>query len=251
MREEFAACAANFFYFVKYLTVNKYVWFNDHYESRLVPFEQHSFHERLINSFENERFNLVIKPRQIGFSTLVSVYALWKAMFRLDQSIMINCKTDREAIDHSCQLNHIVERMPDDLKPKFGKKNDHQWHLEETNSRLYFHTCEAACGKALNLLILEEAAFIPNIDSHWKAMYPTLSTGGSCIVGSTPNGDRNWFYETCMNSWMGGNSFKVNEVRFYEHPFYQDKGRLKEMRNNLGQKGFHQEVLCEFLPCNK
>jgi phage FluMu gp28-like protein len=45
-------------------------------------------------------------------------------------------------------------------------------------------------------LIIDEAAFIEKMDDHWKAMYPTLSTGGNCIAISTVNGIGNWYEET-------------------------------------------------------
>ena len=51
----------------------------------------------------------------------------------------------------------------------------------------------------LSLLILDETAFIDKIDEIWTAAQQTLSTGGSCIALSTPNGVGNWFHKT----WVG------------------------------------------------
>ena len=49
------------------------------------------------------------------------------------------------------------------------------------------------------IIDIDEAAFIDKIDEIWTASQQTLTTGGSCISLSTPNGVGNWFHKTWVD----------------------------------------------------
>ena len=72
---------------------------------------------------------------------------------------------------------------------------------------------DAARGESLSLLIVDECAFIKNIDDIWTAAYPTMSRGGSAILISTPNGIGNFFYNTWRNADKDAPSDKKNNFR--------------------------------------
>lgn len=78
-------------------------------------------------------------------------------------------------------------------------------------------------------------------------MYPILSCGGNCFVLSTVNGIGNWFEETYHDALSAKNSWFVSHFDYSECPDYQDKEKVAEMRKNIGEKNWHQEVLCDFL----
>ena len=58
---------------------------------------------------------------------------------------------------------------------------------------------DAGRSEALSLLVFDEAAFIDKIEDIWISSQSTLSTGGSAIILSTPNGVGNFFHKT----WVG------------------------------------------------
>lgn len=109
---------------------------------------------------------------------------------------------------------------------------------------IWFYTLEAARGKSLTHLILDEAAFIPKIETHWKAMYPTISTGGRCTVVSTQNGPKTWFNTILEDARNARNDFKEFKCSYLEHPIYNDTKWAKETKKVLGKKGWLQEVEC-------
>src|SRR5689334_10594985 len=90
--EEFAKCTLSFFYFSE-----NYVKINHPIRGR-VPFELYDFQRRVVNDFENHQFNIVSKFRQAGLTTVALIWSLWRCMFKLDERIMVMCKTDREAV---------------------------------------------------------------------------------------------------------------------------------------------------------
>lgn len=105
-----------------------------------------------------------------------------------------------------------------------------------------------------NCLFLDELAFInPRIQSElWASIAPTLSTGGSAIITSTPNGDSELFAQLWRGSitngigQVGENKFFSTRVYWDEHP---DRGEdyYNTMRAQLGDLVCRQEVDGEFL----
>jgi hypothetical protein len=169
-------------------------------------------------------------------------------MFKLDQQIMLISKTDREATDTGAIIDRAVEHLPSWLIPKKDKKwNDHLKEFSDTGGALKFYSPEASRGKSVTFLIIDEAAFIPDMDKHWKAMWPVLSTGGSCVLISTVNGMGNWYEQTYNDAKEKRNMFNVIDLDYWEHPEYNNEKWIDEQKRQLGEKGFLQEVLREFL----
>jgi hypothetical protein len=243
--EEIAKCVESFPYFC-----HKYVKIL-HPTKGLVPFIMYKYQARSIEYYQKHRFNIISKFRQGGLTTVTLLYGLWKCMFQLDQQIMALSKTDREAVGIGMMVDRAVQHMPSWIKPKKdGKWNDHLKQFPDTGGALQFFSPEAARGKSVTFLIIDEAAFIPDMDNHWKAMWPVLSTGGSCVLVSTVNGLGNWYEEMYTNAKDGKNMFHVIDLDYWEHPDYSPKNNPnweKEQRSQLGEKGFLQEVLRSFL----
>ena len=107
----------------------------------------------------------------------------------------------------------------------------------------------------------DELAFVPPrmATEFWAAIQPTLSTGGSCIVTSTPNGDTDQFsqiwneanrrfdvYGNVTQTGCGENGFYPLLMLWNLHP---DRGEdfKKEYISKLGEDNFAREYDCIFL----
>lgn len=244
-KDEIVKCSQSFSYFCqKYIRIL-------HPVKGLIPFLLFKYQARCIEEYKENRFNIISKFRQGGLTTVTLLYGLWKCMFELDQQIMTLSKTDREAVGTGMIIDRAVEHMPDWIKPqKTGKWNDHLKQFPDTGGALQFYSPEAARGKSVTFLIIDEAAFIPEMENHWKAMWPVLSTGGSCVLVSTVNGLGNWYEETYTKAKAGENKFHVIDLDYWEHPDYNEKYNpdwVNEQRAQLGERGFLQEVMRSFL----
>jgi hypothetical protein len=91
----------------------------------------------------------------------------------------------------------------------------------------------------------------------WTALSPTLSTGGKCIITSTPNSDEDqfaliWteankkFDEFGNEQKLGQNGFASFFAHWAEHPDRDDKWAQTE-RSKIGEERFRREFDCEFL----
>ncbi len=245
--EELIRCARSFRHFVEnHLTTR-------HPVRGEVQFKLYDHQERIAQTAEENRFVLSVKYRQGGFTDGVLAFFLWKCLFSLDQSIVCLSKTDRQAVDMGREVRRWLDLLPDFLKPAMDKDNDHEKRFAETNCKLWFHAPQAACGRSVDWLFIDEAAFIPDMDQHWKAIYPTLACGGRAIIQSTPNGkyrnkktkENTWFYDLVSGSRRGENSFTLLEHDYRKQPDFTPT-KVEEMKRNLGERGFQQEILCEF-----
>ena len=101
-----------------------------------------------------------------------------------------------------------------------------------------------------NCLFLDEFAFVKPIvqEEFWTSILPTLSTGGSCICTSTPNGDANlfaqlWRQATNKSQGDGDIPFVPLHVRWDQPPGRDEKFKQQQIKL-LGEDKWRQEYEC-------
>ena len=60
-----------------------------HPEKGLIPFSLYGYQQQTIKDFEDYRFNIVLKARQLGLSTAVAGYIAWMLLFRRQKSVLV------------------------------------------------------------------------------------------------------------------------------------------------------------------
>lgn len=236
---ELVKCAKDFVYFCEHYVTIK-TWKDNNYQQ--VPFKLYPFQEELAEHWMDNRFSIGSKFRQGGFTTLAVIYGLWNCLFKVDQRIMYLAKTDRDAIDDGGRVAETaLAHMPEWMKG-LSMKNDHTKKFD-TGSVLRFHTPQACCGMGVDLLIIDEASFIKDIELHWKAMWPVLSTGGRCIVQSSVNTDEDWFWERIIDARAGVGMFKEFKCHYTDRPEFAQMAWETQMKSQLGLQGWDVDVL--------
>jgi hypothetical protein len=240
--EEVIKCAKNFFYFC-----HRYVKIL-HPKFGTIPFILYKYQRKVIKEYEINRFNMISKFRQGGLSTVSVLWGLWKCMFQKDQQIYFLSKTDREALVAGDIARKAMDNFPYWLYDKnHADITKHEKNFVDIGSKICFYTPEAARGKSATYIMIDEAAFIDNMSEHWKAMYPVVAAGGNVEVISTVNGLGNWYEETYHEAQSGKNFFNIIDLDYWEHPLYANPKWAEESRVNLGEKGWQQEILRDFL----
>ena len=105
---------------------------------------------------------------------------------------------------------------------------------------------DAARSEAVSLLLIDEAAFIDNIEETFTAAQQTLATGGQCMALSTPNGIGNWFHQTWEKAESRENSFLPIRLPWTVHPERNQSWR-EQQDADLGPRMAGQECDCDFL----
>lgn len=243
--QELKRCAEDPVYFIEnYVKIQ-------HPTKGAVAFDLHPYQRKVIKAYLDERFVVVLSARQTGKTTISAAYLLWYSIFHFDKTILVASNKNNNAMEMILRIQYAYEYLPQWLKP--GIKED-GWNKHSTRfdngSRIESTATseDAGRGMSISLLYLDEFAFVnANIQNEfWTAMSPTLSTGGSCIMTSTPNGDSDIFAQIWRGAKLGVNGFLPIHIAWNEPPGRDEKFKQEEI-GRIGEQRWMQEYECQFL----
>ena len=241
IQREYLKCASDPVHFMrKYCTIQ-------HPTKGKVKFDLYPFQEKCLTEFKDNRYNIILKARQLGISTLSAGYSLWLMLFHNDKNILVIATGKETAKNLVTKVRVMYEGMPQWLKT--GTEEINKLSLRFKNgSQIKAIASNESAGRseALSLLIIDEAAFIDRIDTIWTAAQQTLSTGGGCIALSTPNGVGNWFHKQWLGAEEGTNQFNTIKLHWTDHP-ERDQVWRDEQDKILGPSQAAQECDTDFL----
>jgi len=226
--------------------MNKYLKIQ-HPLKGLIPFNTFDFQDDCIKDFNDHRFNIILKSRQLGLSTLVAAYSVWQAIFYKEKNILIIATKLAVAQNFIRKVKTYIKSVPHWLLvPTITANNKQQVEFSNGSQIKAVPTSEdAGRSEALSLLVVDEAAFVRNFDELWMGLYPTLSTGGRAIILSTPNGVGGQYHELYIKAERKENEFNPIKLMWDVHPERNDDWFEKETKN-MSQKQISQELLCDF-----
>jgi intein/homing endonuclease len=175
--EEIMRCGRDPSYFIsKYIKIS-------HPLKGTLPFETYDFQDRCLKAFQENRFVITNKSRQLGLSTLSAAYSLWMALFQKEKNILCIATRLEVAKNFVRKVDGMLNSLPPWLVlPQIAMRSVK--HIQFSNgSKIQAVPTgqDAGRSEALSLLILDEAAHIENVDDLWLGLRPTLS----CLVGNT------------------------------------------------------------------
>jgi hypothetical protein len=213
----------------------------------LIPFETYGFQDDCVKQFQQHRFNIVLKSRQLGLSTVSAAYVVWYAIFKKDKNILVIATKLNTAINYIKQVKSMLDGLPAWVLLTKFEPTKQSIRFDNGSSITAVPTSpDAGRSEALALLIVDEAAFIRDFDEIWTSLYPTLSTGGSAIILSTPNGVGGQYYKLWTEAETGANDFNPIRLSWDVHPEHDQAWFDKETRN-LTKRQIAQEFLCDFV----
>jgi len=217
-----------------------------HHNKGIASFKPYEFQKRLVRMIEEKRFIIGTKFRQGGFTTTLALYGLWKCLSSEGQSIGIIVRSDHEAMRIGEMVNGIIDRLPDWLKVKIGRRSKREIRFSNDSIMWFMHP-EASCGRSMTHIMIDEAAYIDNMDSWWKCYYPCISLGGKAIVLSTVNKDNDWFHKVFMDAVNRKNQFNIFSADYMEYPDFRSCEWQDKMRTQLGSEGFKRQYEQHFV----
>lgn len=242
--EEYVKCSEDPVYFIK--TYCKIV----NVDLGLIHFDMWDFQEEMVYKFEDNRFVICKMPRQVGKTTTVASYLLWKIVFTPTYNVAILANKDTQAREILSRVQLMFEHLPKWLQMGVVEWNKGNIELENGSKILASATSSSAIrGGSYNLVYLDEFAFVPsNIQEEFFAsVYPTISSGSTTkiLITSTPNG-MNMFYKLWADSEEGRNLYIRHDVHWSQIPGRDEKWKTETV-SNTSEEQFRQEYECEFL----
>jgi hypothetical protein len=216
----------------------------------LIPFKLYDFQKEIIGNYLISNKILTAATRQCGKTSVYTVIALHYASYNKNKQIGILANKESTAIEILDRIKRAYEHLPFFLK--CGVKEFNKKSIEFDNGSKIMASASSSDnlrGFSLNMVIIDEMAFLKNVDSFMTSVLPTISSGktSKLLIASTPNG-LNSFYQYVKNAREGKNNFMLTEAPWWVIPGRDEdwkKRTLAEMNNDVDK--FAQEYACEFL----
>jgi len=237
IKDEFRKCAKDPVYFMR-----KYCMIQ-HPTKGKINFNLYDFQEKTLDALKHHDYNIILKSRQLGISTLSAGYSLWTMVFGEDKNILVIATKQEVAKNLVTKVRVMHDNLPSWLKGK--SVEDNKLSLRFANGsqiKAISSGGDAGRSEALSLLIIDEAAFVDRIEEIWASSQQTLATGGKAIILSTPNGVGNFFHKSWTDAMAGG-QFNPIKLHWSLHPERDQEWRDKQ-DELLGPKFAAQECDC-------
>ena len=209
----------------------------------LVNFDLYPYQEKMFDHFNDNRFSIVLACRQSGKSISSVVYLLWYAVFHPEKTIAVLANKGATAREMLARVTLALENLPFFLQP--GCRALNKGSIEfSNNSRIIAAATSGSSirGMSVNLLFLDEFAFVERGVEFCTSTYPVISSGKDTkvIITSTANGIGNTYHKI----WEGAVQ-KVNEYKAFTVNWWDVPGRDEEWKrqtiSNTSQLQFDQE----------
>ena len=242
--QEYVRCSKDVVYFTE--TYMKII----NVDKGLVNFKLYPYQVEMLKSFADNRFNIVTTARQAGKSTTTCAFILWYIIFNPEKTVALLANKGDTAREILGRIQLAYQHLPKWLQQGIVEWNKGSFVLEN-NSRVIAAatSTDSIRGYSINMLFIDEAAFIENWDEFFTSVYPTISSGqeSKIVLVSTPNG-LNHFHSIWQNAAQKRNQYKCLKVLWQDVPGRDDKWKQDTLAAmNFDLEKFDQEYNCEFL----
>ena len=244
MEEEFARCADDILYFAE-----RYFFIRTLDDGTIkIPLYDFQKIWLRISEMPDVRFRQWLAARQTSKSTTITIEILHSVIFNEGFEVGIVAQAPGTAAEILKRVRTAYE-----LLPRWMQIGVEEWQkgsfVLENKSNVFFASAlsDKLRGKSLNHVLVDEAAFVKDMDGFFTATFPTISRSkvAKFTIISTPNGRRGYFYDNWVKATKGKNDFFTFMVKWYHVP-EEDDFKEKEMAR-VGALRFRQERNCEFI----
>ena len=243
MRREYLLCAVDIEYFAR-----KYVKIIN-LDKGKVNIDPYPYQLKMWKEFQRNRFSIVLAARQSGKSIGYVVYLLHQIIFNKEYKIALLANKGATARQILSRVTLSLENLPFFLQP--GCKALNKGSIEfETDSTIYAASTgkDAIRGDSVNMVVLDEFAFVDNDTEFMTSTYPVVTAGTTTkiIIVSTANGIGNQFYKIYNGAINKVNEYHPIRVDWWEVPGRDEKWKLQTIANT-SEIQFAQEFGNDFI----
>ena len=161
-------------------------------EASVSRFEFFPWQDELADAMERESKILLLKARQIGFSTIITARVVWVACRYPNSEVLVASKDDDAAKRLVLKARLIgIKNLPEWMQKRVGVNNRESSAIRFDNGSVVESTTvrgEPGRGMTLRLLVLDEWAYAQDPSQAWQAAQPAFEDAGQVIAGSSAKG---------------------------------------------------------------
>jgi hypothetical protein len=208
--------------------------------------------KKILRGLKDNRFFCLLASRQVGKSTIATIFILWMANFFPDQKILLVANKESTAIEIFGRVRMAYEMLPVWLKSPVVEYAKTAMELENGSSiKITTTTGTAGRGSSCSLLIIDEAAFIEShlLGPFWASVFPIISSSkkAKVFMCSTANGTGNLFHQIYTESIEGKNNWGNHKILWSDIPG-RDETWKEEIKSGLASnEKWEQEFDCQFI----
>ena len=195
-----------------FLYFTSHFWCIRHPERGKILLDCRDAQRETVDTWLNNRYVVVLKARQIGFSTLIATYAFWLTFFYPDRAVVLISKTERESAKLLQKAKYGYRFLPEWMKFRGPMR------IENTQAKLTWSNesgveslpsaSDPGRGESVFLVVVDEIGYLPNSEEAYAAIEPIADVGGRIIMLGTANGEGNLLHWLWTNSQQRGNRYK-------------------------------------------
>lgn len=243
--QEWLRCATDPVYFIETY------WKIVHPDRGLIPFVLRPFQREAIAAYQKHRMIALLCSRQIGKTSVTAAFVGWYIIFHSNSTVGILADKQETAIEIHDRLKTGYENVPHWLKQGFVKWNIKSIKLENGSGvQVSATTINAGRGRSFSIVFLDEFAAVKKhiADKFKAAIIPTIASGTQTklFVTSTPQG-KNHFYKIVKEAERPNSHWHLIKADYRADPMRDNPEWVKTQIQELGEDGFRQEHLCEFI----
>jgi hypothetical protein len=215
----------------------------------LVPFKLRGYQTKMVQHFNNNKFNIVLACRQSGKSITSVAWLLHYVIFNAEKKIGMLANKGATAREMLARLTLMLENLPFFLQPGCKVLNKGSIKFSNNSEIIAAATSSSSIrGLSLNCVFLDEFAFVNKANEFYTSTYPVITSGSDTkvIITSTPNGVGNMFYKLWQGAIQNANSFKPFTIKWWEVPG-RDEAWKQQTIENTSELQFRQEFAVEFI----
>ena len=209
----------------------------------LVQYKPYPYQKKMMKTFVDNRFCIVLACRQSGKSITSIIYILWYAIFHPEKNIAILANKGATAREMLSRITLALENLPFFLQPGCKELNKGSITFSNNSKILAAATSGSSIrGLSIDLLFLDEFAFVENANEFYTSTYPVISAGDETqvLITSTANGVGNLYHKLYQGASQGANEFKPFRVDWWDVPGRDEKWKQTTIANT-SELQFEQE----------
>lgn len=196
---EWRRCALDKKYFIRNYV---YIQVQPQWDPRgRAKFDMFDYQENALDTWNDNRFVVVVKARQLGFTTLAMADVLWHCLFKPGSNMLLVSKNQDSANKNLGMVKFMYQFLPDWMKergPVLAKSAEYKLEFEfpdgmKCQVKSFAGTETAGAGETATVVVLDEFALMPDPTNTYRTIMPTTDAGGRIIIISTARGAYNEF----------------------------------------------------------
>ncbi len=217
----------------------------------VVRLEPHPEQVEILDLLETGEDVLVLKPRQVGASTIIAAYLLWLWLTSPHPITIVVLSYKQKSAKHLLKMvRSFYNNLPEALRLPLERDTQDHLILEGTGAELMAVGAkddEGTRSFTANYIWLSEFAFLPHSEELLAAAAGSITKGGQMIAETTANHWDDAMHQEIVKVERGESDYRFKFFPWSQHPAYRVTGDVihptPEEQEWMGKHGLDLEQL--------